>query len=79
VHAQRPSPGVCDDDRGAARRDAHDPAVDKAGPDLTVRIGDDVLRLITGDWDYGDGRRRNIRERVDRRRLPTDGANRRLG
>ncbi len=79
MQAQRSVGDLGDHDgRTALWGDADDLAVDKAGPDLAVTVDDDVLGRIAGHGDDGQIRRRKIRKRIDRRRRPADGVDRRL-
>ena len=50
-----------------------------AGPDLPVGVDHDVFGRIAGHGDDGQFRRRKVRQRIDRRRRPADGIDRRLG
>lgn len=76
MHAQRPAFGCGDHRGGPVGCDPQDPAVVDTGPDGAVAIDDDILGRIAGQPDDGQLCRRQLRQRVDRRRLPANGIDR---
>ena len=68
------SPAGVGDDCGlaAAGWNPHDAPVLQTRPQLTGRVDDDILGPVPGKRDDSDTRRRHVRQRVDRWRLPPD-------